>query len=315
MTGTWRKNTCNTATSQVNRGRTSMRRTACVPAGCEEWVKKRSFGRKGVNYTPTPHGRKFTRKPHSVAKATSAKTRRDRQRARDFKHFTRGEELCEEDREEMAWSGKTDRKLVPTQSEINKDDADLATYYEEVEDERPKEYHADACFESAAAELQSVLQGATQASVLPPPEYSVWPADETPPVPFTTVSEVMYCVRVTGEGDDMKVTAEPMQSCSPGIVVKFGGDFCFASNTYTYELEGDGTKCLVRKINVEFLVMPSDHFMDHPEHINDDDVWVQKAIAYIEWPSLPENPQSEDIVGCCEMIMHEDPDDDWPWNG
>ena len=274
-----------------------MRRTACVPAGCEEWAKKRSFGRKGVNYTPTPHGRKFTRKPHSVTKATSAKTRRDRQRARDFKHFTRGEELCEEDRERGA-----------------NDDPALAKYYEEVEDERPKEYHADACFESAAAELQSVLQGATPASVLPPPEYSVWPADETPPVPFTTVSEVMYCVRVTGEGDDMKVTAEPMQSCSPGIVVKFGGDFCFASNTYTYELEGDGTKCLVRKINVEFLVMPSDHFMDHPEHINDDDVWVQKAIAYIEWPSLPENPQSEDIVGCCEMIMHEDPDDDWPRN-
>ena len=306
MTGTWRKNTCNTATSQVNRGRTSMRRTACVPAGCEEWAKKQSFGRKGVNYTPTPHGRKFTRKPHSVAKATSAKTRRDRQRERDLKHFTRGEELCEEDRERGA-----------------NDDPALAKYYEEVEDERPKEYHADACFEAAAAELQSavqgatqasVLQGATQASVLPLPEYSVWPADETPPVPFATVPEVMYCVRVTGEGDDMKVTAEPMQSCSPGIVVKFGDDFCFAPDTYTYELEGDGTKCLVREINGEFLAMPSDHFMDHPEHINDDNVWEQKAIAYIEWPSLPENPQSEDIVGCCEMIMHEDPDDDWPWN-
>ena len=299
MTGTSRKNTCNTATSSVNRGRTSMRRTACVPAGCEDWTKKRSFGRKGVNYTVAPHGRKFARKPHSVTRATSAKTRRDRQRERDLKHFTRSEALCEKDCERGA-----------------NDDPDLAKYYEEVEDERPQEYHADTCFEAAAVGLlacraEAGVQRATPrapqkpAGVLQCAGQSLADAlREEMPVD----SEVLYYCRVTGEGDDMKVTAVPMLPSSRGIFVKFGDDFCIADRTYTYELEGDGTKCLVREINGEFLVMPCDHFMDHPEDINDDDAWGREAIGFIEEPSIPENQQSEDIVGWCSMLMREDCD-------
>ena len=289
MTATIRTDTSTTSTSSVNRGRTQTRRLTGVPAGCDDWEKKPSFGRKDFNYASNPHGRSHTRKKHSETKNTSAKSRRARKNARELKHFTRNEALCEEDRENFA----------------AEDDEDPVLNYvgEPVEDEG----HAEGSFERVITEFQH--SRAAFGSVLPPPEYSD-AAVETPLVPVTTVSEEMYCVNVTGEGDDMKLKAVPMQSRSQGIVVKFGSDFCFAADTYTYELV-DSTSCLVRRIKGEWLVMPCDHFMDNPEDINDDDVWVKKAIAYILFPRLPENPQCEDIVGSCEMIMHEDPDDDW----
>lgn len=299
MTATIRTDTSTTSTSSVNRGRTQTRRLTSVPAGCDDWEKKLSFGRKDFNYASNPHGRSHTRKKHSETKNTSAKSRRARKNARELKHFTRSEALCEEDREKFA----------------AEDDEDPVLNYvgEPVEDEG----HAEGSFERAKSEFQH--SRAAFGSVLPPPEYIDAAVEPTltaaaPPAPpvaaVTTVSEEMYCVNVTGEGDDMKLKAVPMQSRSQGIVVKFGSDFCFAADTYKYEM-CDGTSCLVRRIKGEWLVMPCDHFMDNPEDINDDDVWVKKAIAYILFPRLPENPQCEDIVGSCEIIMHEDPDDDW----
>ena len=276
MTATIRSDTSTTSTSRVNRGRTQTRRLTGVPAGCDEWEKKPSFGRKDFNYAVNPHRRSHTRKQKKDAKNASAKTRRIRQRERDLKHFTLSEALCEKDCERGA-----------------NDDPDLAKYYEEVEDERPQAYHADTCFEAAAAELlacrtESVLQGVHHSlAVAPREEMQVDP-------------EVMYFVRVTGEGDEMTVKAEPMQPTplrERPIIVKFGSDFCFAPRTFTYELAGDGTKCLVRKINDEFLVMACDHFMDHPEDINDDDVWMRSAIGELIEPTAPDNPQCEDIVG------------------